>query len=59
VVVLGLLVASCSRDQPQARTYYESLDLSSPEAAVMRFVTVNGHFDVLAGGHRRSSLVAN
>ena len=47
VVVLGLLVASCSRDQPQARTYYESLDLSSPEAAVMRFVTAYAADDFL------------
>lgn len=38
VVLLGLLMAACSRDQPQARTYYESLDLSSPEAAVTHFV---------------------
>ncbi len=38
VVVLGLLMASCSSDQPQARTYYESLDLSSPEVTVRHFV---------------------
>ena len=39
--MLGLLLASCSSDQPQApqaRTYYESLDLSSPEVTARRFV---------------------
>lgn len=32
------LVASCSNSGPAARTYYESLDLSSPIAAVEEFV---------------------
>ena len=37
-VVFGLLMTACSRDQPEARTYYESLDLSTPAAAVTHFV---------------------
>jgi hypothetical protein len=47
VVVLGLLVASCSRGQPRARTYYESLDLTSPEAAVSHFVEAYAADDFL------------
>lgn len=47
VVVLGLLLASCSSDQPQARTYYESLDLSSPEVTVRHFVEAYAADDFL------------
>ena len=46
-VVLGLLLASCSSDQPQARTYYESLDLSSPEATARHFVEAYAADDFL------------
>lgn len=49
-VMLGLLLASCSSDQPQApqaRTYYESLDLSSPEVTVRHFVEAYAADDFL------------
>jgi hypothetical protein len=47
VAFLGLLLASCSSDQPQARTYYESLDLSSPEVTVRHFVEAYAADDFL------------